>query len=83
MNTKKLILAIGGLIFLILFAAGFIYFSRLKTENPKKKIPVGAAGAAGQVSKNVPEIVTNPAAKAPEVNPLYRANPFKYSNPLR
>ena len=73
----------GGLFVLALFAAGVFYIYRPKVENPEKKIPVGAVGAAGQVSKSVPEIVTNPAAKVPEVNPLDRANPFKYSNPLR
>lgn len=51
----------------------------------KKKVsePAGTVGAAKQASEAVPEIQTNPAEKVPEINPLDRANPFKYNNPLR
>ena len=83
MNAKKLILAIGGMVVLALFAAGVFYMYSKKVEEPEKKNVVGVAGAAEEVSKSVPAIVTNPAEKVPEVNPLDRANPFKYSNPLR
>lgn len=38
---------------------------------------------AQDVSESIPEIQTNPGEKVPEVNPLDRANPFKYENPLR
>ena len=83
MNTKKLIWAIGGLVILALLVAGVFYIYRQKVEEHEKKIPMGAVGAAAEVSKSVPAIVTNPAEKVPEVNLLDRANPFKYSNPLR
>ena len=86
MNTKKLILAIGALFVLALFVAGFFRFSQQKIEEPQKpekKAAVGAVGTAQEASKTVPVIVTNPAEKVPEVNPLDRANPFKYNNPLR
>ena len=83
MNTKKLILAIGGMVVLALLAAGVFYMYPKKVEEREKKNVVGVAGAAGEVSKSVPAIVTNPAENVPEVNPLDRANPFKYSNPLR
>ena len=64
-----------ALIAVILAVAGYFYFF--------KSVPKGSIGAAGEVSKQVPEIATNPANKVPEVNPLDRANPFKYNNPLR
>ena len=83
MNTKKAIWIIGGVIVLALLIAGLFYAFRQKVEEPEKKSIVGVAGAAEEVSKSVPAIVTNPAEKVPEVNPLDRANPFKYSNPLR
>lgn len=75
MDTKKLTWAITGLIVLGLLVAGYFYFSE-----PKKE---GALGTTEQVSENVPKIATNPAEEVPEINPLDRANPFKYTNPLR
>ena len=77
MNTKKMILIAGGLV-LALLVVGLFY------KYPKKAQPEkGAVDTAGEVSKSVPEIFTNPAEKVPEVNPLDRANPFKYNNPLK
>ena len=85
MDTKKLIWTIASLAILGLLVAGYFYFPR-----PAKKEVVspptekkGAVGAAEKVSEGVPKITTNPAEKIPEVNPLDRANPFKYTNPLR
>ena len=43
----------------------------------------GAVGTAKALSEAVPEIQTNPGEDVPEINPLDRANPFKYENPLR
>ena len=59
---------------------GFWYWSQRKAPEPE---PKGAVGAAKAVSELVPEIQTNPGEKVPEINPLDRANPFKYINPLR
>ncbi len=78
MNNKKLIpiiiisvLVVGGI--------GFWYWS----QREKDVIETGVIETAKNVSESVPEIVTNPAEKVPEINPLDRANPFKYQNPLR
>ncbi len=55
----------------------FWYWSQKNAEES------GAIGTAKTVSESVPEIETNPGEKVPEINPLDRANPFKYTNPLR
>ncbi|MEK9186396.1 MAG: hypothetical protein AAB885_02295 [Patescibacteria group bacterium] len=55
--------------------AAYLYF---KTTEKK-----GAVGTAEEVSEAVPKITTNPGAEVPEINPIDRANPFKYQNPLR
>ena len=60
--------------------AGYLYFSK---STKKDAVQNGAVGTVEEVSKQVPHIVTNPAENVPEVNPLDRANPFKYTNPLR
>lgn len=78
MDTKKLILTIVGLTVLALLVAGYFYFSK-----PKKVEKEGVVGTVEKVSEDVPKITTNPADKVPEINPLDRANPFKYTNPLR
>lgn len=69
-----------GAIAVLIIAAGFglWYWSQRKAQKPQ-----GAVGAAKAVSEAVPEIQTNPGEKVPEINPLDRANPFKYNNPLR
>lgn len=58
-----------------LIVVGYFYFFK-----PEKK---GAVGTVERVSEGVPTITTNAADKVPEINPLDRANPFKYTNPLR
>lgn len=77
MSNKKLILLVVGLVTVALLVAGYFYFFRGKGKKE------GAVGTAEKVSETVPTIATNPAEKVPEVNPLDRANPFKYTNPLR
>ena len=62
---------------LVLVAVGFWYWFQKEAE------PVGVLETAQDVSESVPEIQTNPGEKVPEINPLDRANPFKYNNPLR
>ena len=74
MPTKKIIFIIIGLIVIALLVAGYFYFMKSKS---------GAVKTAEEVSNTVPEIQTNPGEKVPEINPLDRANPFKYKNPLR
>ena len=78
-KSKPVILAYI-VIAVIIIAAGFWYWSQKKAEVPEEK---GAVGAAKTVGESVPEIQTNVGEKVPEVNPLDRANPFKYLNPLR
>ncbi len=70
------------IIIFVLLAGGiaFWYWGQKKVEAPKKE---GAVETAKIISGSVPEIQTNPGAKVPEVNPIDRANPFKYINPLR
>lgn len=80
MTTKKeVIFAIAGLVVFGALVAGYFYFSKLE----QKQGAASAVGTTEVVSDVVPEIVTNPAEEVPEVNPLDRANPFKYNNPLR
>ena len=74
--SKNLVWVIVGVLVLALAIAGYLYWR--STQKPS-----GAVGAVEKVSEAVPEITTNPADKIPEVNPLDRANPFKYTNPLR
>ena len=74
-EMKKIIWTIVGLA-----VFGLLVFGYLRFFKPE---PKGAIGTTSKVSEGVPEIVTNPADKVPEVNPLDRANPFKYVNPLR
>lgn len=79
MAKKEVIFAIAGLAILGLLVAGYFYFSKPR----QKQGAESAVGTTEAVSDAVPEIVTNPAEEVPEVNPLDRANPFKYNNPLR
>ncbi len=75
MNNKKLISAI---IIVLVFAAaafGFWYWRGVQDK--------GAVETAKTVDDAVPEIETNAGEKVPEINPLDRVNPFKYTNPLR
>lgn len=68
---------------IILAVAAAIYFYYFKKEPPKPP-QEKAAQNLEEVSAAVPEITTNPVEeKTPELNPVERANPFKYQNPLR
>ena len=63
---------------IVLVGVSFWLWSQKKAEEPK-----GAVETAKTVSESIPEIETNIGTKVPEINPLDRANPFKYINPLR
>lgn len=78
-SSKKL-LFIGIAAAVVLIAGVIWYWSQKEDGVPKDE---GAVETAKTVSESVPEIQTNPGEKVPEVNPLDRANPFKYNNPLR
>ena len=75
---SKPVIVVAAVVAVVIVAAGFWYWSQRKVQEPK-----GAVGAAKTISESVPEIQTNPGEKVPEINPLDRANPFKYTNPLR
>lgn len=79
-DNKKLPIIIALLV-LVAGGVAFWYWSHRKVQ--KTVEPGGTIGAAQEASKSVPEIQTNPGQKVPEINPLDRANPFKYTNPLR
>lgn len=74
-SRSTLIKFVIALVVVAGLVAGYFYFFR-----PEKE---GAVGTTEKVSESVPSIATNPAEEVPEVNPLDRANPFKYINPLR
>ena len=67
----------GAVLAAALVAFGVWYFYQ------KEAPPQGVVETAKEVSESVPEIQTNPGEAVPEINPLDRANPFKYNNPLR
>lgn len=60
---------------LALLVAGYFYFFK-----PEKD---GAVNTAKNAGESIPQISTNAGENVPEINPLDRANPFKYTNPLR
>ncbi|MBI4118150.1 MAG: hypothetical protein HY455_01240 [Parcubacteria group bacterium] len=66
-----------GILVLALIVAGLWYLTKNKEGSG------GVVQSVEEVSDAVPEISTNPAEDVPEVNPVDRANPFKYDNPLR
>ncbi|KKU06192.1 MAG: hypothetical protein UX07_C0005G0022 [Parcubacteria group bacterium GW2011_GWA2_45_30] len=80
-SFSKKTLYIGITAALILIGGIIWYWPQKRTPEPVE--PAGAVGAAETLSESVPEIKTNPGEKVPEINPLDRANPFKYKNPLR
>ncbi len=80
-SKSKPIFVVVTIILAALIAGGFWYWSQKKVQEPIE--PASAVGTAEALSKSVPEIQTNLGEKVPEVNPLDRANPFKYINPLR
>ncbi|MBI1956905.1 MAG: hypothetical protein HYS44_00390 [Candidatus Niyogibacteria bacterium] len=73
LNTKIIWLFVG-LVVLAVLVTGYFYFPRQEK---------GAVGTAKALGEAVPEIQTNPGENVPEINPLDRANPYKYVNPLR
>lgn len=79
MANKKLTPIIVIIAILLVGALGFWYWSQ-RTGTPEEK---GAVETAKTISESVPEIQTNLGENVPEINPLDRANPFKYENPLR
>ncbi|MDP3770100.1 MAG: hypothetical protein U1A23_01090 [Candidatus Sungbacteria bacterium] len=81
MDKKKLILFGIAAAVLVTAGIGFLYWPQKEAEAPKKE--EGTVETAKNISESVPEIQTNPGEKVPEINPLDRANPFKYTNPLR
>lgn len=67
----------GSVVVFVLVAIGLWFVFQ------KEAAPVGVIETAKSVSESVPQIQTNPGEEVPEINPLDRANPFKYNNPLR
>ena len=82
-NNKNLILV--GIVTILLIGGGAFWFlSQKETEEPLEPIEEkGVVGTAKDISESVPEIQTNVGEEVPEINPLDRANPYKYTNPLR
>ena len=72
---SNFIKAVAVLAAVALLVAGYFYFLKPARE--------GALNTTKNASENVPQITTNAADKVPEINPIDRANPFKYNNPLR
>ena len=71
---------------LTVVGAGLWLWSQRRGEVPRseeEQADQGTVETAKTISESVPEIQTNPGEKVPEINPLDRANPFKYTNPLR
>jgi len=81
MDNKKLLPII--IIILVLAAGAVSFWYRRGSQEEEQKKEGGAVETAETISEAVPEIQTNPGEKVPEINPLDRANPFKYINPLR
>ena len=70
-----------AVIAVLIVAAAVYYFYYYFKEKPLEE--KGAVETAKDISKSVPQTETNPVDEGPEINPLDRANPFKYTNPLR
>lgn len=84
MDNKKLI-SIVGVAIVLAVVVGFWFWSQKKAEEPVEPVveKKGVVETAKDISESVPEIETNVGEKVPETNPLDRANPYKYTNPLR
>ena len=83
MDNKKLIPIV--VIILILLGVGFLFWSQKEVQEPIEPVveEKGVVETAKNISESVPEIQTNVGEEVPEINPLDRANPYKYTNPLR
>ena len=75
MGGKRLIPVAAVVLVLLVLGIGYWLWSQKKET--------GVVETAKSVSESVPEIQTNPGQEVPEINPLDRANPFKYNNPLK
>jgi len=75
MGGKRLIPVAAVVLVLLVLGIGYWLWSQKKETS--------VVETAKTVSESVPEIQTNPGQKVPEINPLDRANPFKYNNPLK
>ena len=73
MNNRNMVVIAVGIV--ILVAIGYWFWPQKKEK--------GAVETAKDISESVPQIQTNLGEEVPEINPLDRANPFKYVNPLR
>lgn len=85
-TLKKLIPIVAVIVIVLMSGVIFLFFFQKETgEQPVEQIEEnkGVVETAKDISESVPEIETNAGAKVPEVNPIDRANPYKYTNPLR
>ncbi len=86
MDTKKLI-PIIIVIIVLAGAIGFWFWSQqqeLTEPEPAEQVKEkGVMETTKDIGESVPEIQTNVGEKVPEINPIDRANPYKYENPLR
>ena len=84
--TKKNILLLVLIIVLVLLVGGYLYWQKIKAHPDKElkaaptPIPPSAKGTLPKISP-----VSNPLEKAPEINPVEKANPFTdiYKNPFK
>ena len=83
MGNKQRLRILIVIAVLVIAGAGFWLWSQGRLEVSDDQEDQGTVGTAKTLSESVPEIQTNPGEKVPEINPLDRANPFKYTNPLR
>lgn len=83
---KRQLIFIVCIIILLAGGIGFWFLSQKKIQEPIEPVSMenkGAVETAKNISESVPEIKTNVGEEVPEINPLDRANPYKYTNPLR
>lgn len=73
MENKQKTIIIAVIVILVIAGLVYVYMTR---KPKKEELPQGL---------EVPQLQfqTNPVEKVPEINPVEKANPFKYDNPLR
>ena len=85
MPKKNLLLAVIAV--LILLVGGYLYWQKTKTSKKETKTPVASEPVSPAAKGTLPEInpLSNPIEKAPELNPVEKANPFTdlYKNPFK